>query len=46
MLLRFFVTFPRPKRVGESRLSVWAIFGAWGCLLAYLVAEVIVHPVL
>ena len=46
LLLRFFVTFPRPKPVSESRLAVWAIYGAWGCLLAFLVAELIVHPVL
>ncbi len=46
LLLRFFVTFPRPKPVGESRLAVWAIYGTWGCLLALLVAELIVHPVL
>jgi len=32
--------------VGESRPAVWAIYGAWGCLLALLVAELIVHPVL
>jgi hypothetical protein len=46
LLLRFFVTFPRPKRVGESRLAAWAIYGAWGCLVVFLVAELIVHPVL
>ena len=46
LLLRFFVTFPRPKRVGENRLAVWVTYGAWGCLLAFLVAELIVHPVL
>ncbi|MBI5084019.1 MAG: hypothetical protein HZB13_05405 [Acidobacteria bacterium] len=46
LLLRFFVTFPRPKPVGESRLAVWATYGAWGCLLALLVAELVVHPVL
>ena len=46
LLLRFFVTFPRPKPVSESRLAGWAIYGAWGCLLAFLVAELIAHPVL
>ncbi len=46
LLLRFFITFPKPKPVGESRLTVWAVYGAWGCLLAILVAELIVHPVL
>jgi hypothetical protein len=46
LLLRFFVTFPRTKRVSESRLAAWAIYGVWGCLLAFLVLELIVHPVL
>lgn len=46
LLLRFFVMFPRPKPVGESRLAAWVIYGAWGCLLVFLVAELIVHPVL
>jgi len=46
LLLRFFVTFPRAKRVSESRLAAWAIYGAWGCLLAFLTLELIVHPVL
>lgn len=46
LLLRFFVTFPRPKPVGESRLAAWVIYGAWGCFLVFLVAELIVHPVL
>ena len=46
LLLGFFVTFPRPKPVSESRLAACAIYGAWGCLLAFLVVELIVHPVL
>jgi hypothetical protein len=46
LMLRFFVIFPRRKRVSESRLATWAIYAAWGCLLAFLVAELIVHPVL
>lgn len=46
LLLRFFVTFPRTKRVSESRLAAWAIYGVWGCLLAFLVLELAVHPVL
>ncbi|MBI5084024.1 MAG: hypothetical protein HZB13_05430 [Acidobacteria bacterium] len=27
-------------------LILWAIYGVWGCLLAFLVAELVVHPVL
>lgn len=46
LLLRFFVMFPRPKRVGENRLVAGLIYGAWGCFLVFLVAELIVHPVL
>ena len=30
----------------ESRLAVWAIYGAWGCLLFFLGDELIVRPVL
>jgi len=46
LLLRFFVTFPRPKRLSDSRLAAWAIYGAWGCLLVFLIVELLVHPAL
>lgn len=46
LLLCFFVTFPTPKRVSESRLAAWLVYGAWGCLLLFLLAELIVHPAL
>lgn len=46
LLARFFLTFPKPKRVSESRLAWWAMYGAWGCLLIFLAAELILHPAL
>jgi hypothetical protein len=46
LLLRFFVTFPTPKPVSESRTAAWLVYGAWGCLVAFLAAELIVHPTL
>ncbi len=46
LLLRFFVTFPVPKAVSRSRIAAWLVYGAWGCLLAFLLLELIVHPAL
>jgi hypothetical protein len=46
LMLRFFVTFPRPKPVINSRWARWAVYGAWGGLLAFLVLELIFHPIL
>lgn len=46
LLLRFFVTFPRRKAVSDSRVAAWAVYGGWGCLLVFLVVELIVHPAL
>ena len=46
LLLRFFVTFPRPKPLSESRIAAWLIYGAWGCLIVFLIVELIVHPAL
>jgi hypothetical protein len=46
LMLRFFVVFPIRKRISESRLAAGAIYGAWGGLLAFLAAELIVHPAL
>jgi len=46
LLLRFFVTFPKAKRVSESRLAAWLAIGAWACVVAFLVAELVVHPAL
>ena len=44
LLLRFFVTFPASKAVGESRLAAWIVYGTWGCLVAFLLVELAVHP--
>ncbi len=46
LLLRFFVTFPRPKPVRGSRLAWWIVYGAWGFLVVFMAAELIVHPAL
>ena len=46
LLLRFFVTFPKVKRVSQSRLAAWLAVGAWACVVAFLIAELAVHPVL
>jgi hypothetical protein len=46
LLLQFFVTFPGPKRVSESRTAAWLVYGAWGGLIVFLVVEMIVHPAL
>ncbi len=44
LLLRFFLLFPQPKRIGESRIATGAIFGAWAVLLICLGLELIFHP--
>jgi hypothetical protein len=46
LLLRFFVTFPVPKAVSRSSTAAWLVYGAWACLLAFLLVEVVVHPAL
>jgi hypothetical protein len=46
LLLRFFLTFPRRTRAGESRLATRIIYGAWVLVLPLLVLELIFHPVL
>jgi hypothetical protein len=43
-LLRFFLTFPKPKRLGESRLATWVIYGVWVLFLPLLVLELVFHP--
>jgi hypothetical protein len=35
LLLRFFVTFPTPKRVSESQTATWLVYGAWACLIVF-----------
>lgn len=46
LLLRFFLTFPVPKRVSARPVVTWAIYGPWVLFLAFLTLELIVHPVL
>lgn len=44
--LWFFLTFPEEKRVGRSRVARWIAGSAFVCLLAFLVVEIAIHPVL
>jgi hypothetical protein len=44
LLLRFFLTFPKPKRLGASRLATWAVYGAWLLFVGCLILELIFHP--
>lgn len=44
LILRFFLSFPSPKRASGSRLVSWVVYGAWAGLLLFLVAELVVHP--
>jgi hypothetical protein len=46
VLLRFFVTFPKTKRAGASRLVTRIIYGVWLLFLPVLILELIVHPAL
>ena len=46
LMLRFFVTFPKPKKVGGSPSARRAIQGVFLLFVAFLVAELVVHPVL
>lgn len=46
LMLRFFVTFPARKGLSGSRLAASLVYGAWACLLVFLLGEVIVHPAL
>jgi hypothetical protein len=45
-ILKFFVTFPRPKKVSGSRWASRTVLGAFLSFVALLVVELIVHPVL
>lgn len=44
LLLRFCLTFPKPKRAGESRLVSTVMYGVWGLSVALMILELIVHP--
>ncbi len=44
LIARFFLLFPKPKRLGEGRVARQIMFGAWVVLLLCLVLELIFHP--
>jgi hypothetical protein len=44
LILRFFLRFPKPKRIGQSGLATGLIYGAWAALLFCLVFELVFHP--
>ena len=44
LLLRFFLRFPRPKRVSASRLADVAMSGSVALLVAFEALEMAVHP--
>ena len=44
LLLRFFLFFPKPKRVAQAHLTTVVIYAPWVVLLGCLVAELIFHP--
>lgn len=44
LLLHFFLTFPQAGRFGGSRQTARLIYGVWLLYVAFLVAELIVHP--
>ncbi len=46
LVLRFFLIFPKPKALSQNQLVTAAMFGVWGCLLIFLVVELLVHPAL
>ena len=43
-LLRFILVFPKPKRVGGSRVAAVAMYGVVALLVAFQLLELIVHP--
>jgi hypothetical protein len=44
LLLRFFLMFPEPKRVGRSRIATGLLYLPWVLVVGCLVAELILHP--
>lgn len=46
LLLRFFLVYPKPKRVADNRVVKGVLFGAWLLLVPLLVLELILHPTL
>jgi len=44
LLLRFFLFFPKPKRLAQAHLSTLLVYAPWVILLGCLGAELIYHP--
>jgi hypothetical protein len=44
LLLRFFLFFPKPKRIAQGHLTTFIIYAPWVLLLGCLVTELIFHP--
>lgn len=45
-LFRFFLLFPQSKPLASNRPLWWSLYGLWACLVAFLIAELMVHPAL
>jgi hypothetical protein len=44
LLLRFFLSFPKPKRIARGHLTTAVIYLPWVILLGCLVVELVYHP--
>ncbi len=44
LLLRFFLSFPKPKRIAQAHLTMVLIYAPWVILLGCLVVELFCHP--
>jgi hypothetical protein len=44
LLLRFFLFFPKPKKLAQAHLTTVLIFAPWVILLGCLVVELLYHP--
>lgn len=44
LLLRFFLFFPRPKKVARAHLTALGLYAPWVLLLGCLVVELLFHP--
>jgi hypothetical protein len=44
LMLRFFLLFPKPKRLARNQIFAGATFGVWLAFVVLLVIELITHP--
>jgi hypothetical protein len=44
LLLRFFLSFPKPNRIAQAHLTTVVIYAPWVIFLGCLVVELIFHP--